>query len=114
MPDKYHALAQYRFCLCFENELDTPGYITEKLFDCFFCGTVPIYLGASNIEDYVPKDCFIDMHEFADFGALRKRLESFDAREFRAAQEPGLALIASDSFRAWTPEGAFAEMVDNL
>ena len=53
VPDKYHALAQYRFCLCFENELDTPGYITEKLFDCFFCGTVPIYLGASNIEDYV-------------------------------------------------------------
>lgn len=30
---------------CFENVRDLPGYITEKIFDCFFAEYIPIYWG---------------------------------------------------------------------
>jgi len=58
----------YRFSLCFENTLDSPGYITEKIFDSFFAGCIPIYLGGKNlIENYIPKNTFIDYQNFSDF-----------------------------------------------
>ena len=55
---------KYRFAICFENAVDIAGYITEKLFDCFFSGCIPIYLGAKNIEAYIPSDCFINYRNF--------------------------------------------------
>ena len=45
--------------------------MTEKLFDCFFSGTVPVYWGAPDVFDWVPADCFIDMRQFTDFAQLR-------------------------------------------
>lgn len=43
--DKRAYLRDYRFNLCPENS-DAPGYVTEKLFDSFHSGTVPVYWGA--------------------------------------------------------------------
>jgi alpha(1,3/1,4) fucosyltransferase len=57
-------LKKYRFSICFENIYNLPGYITEKIFDSFFAGCVPIYLGAGNINKYIPENCFIDMRKF--------------------------------------------------
>lgn len=62
---KIETLQQYKFCFCFENSLNLKGYVTEKIFDCFAAGTVPIYQGASNIELYIPKNCYIDRRDFA-------------------------------------------------
>jgi hypothetical protein len=67
---KIPVLQKYRFNICYENIKDMPGYITEKIFDCFFALTVPIYLGAKNIEDYIPKTCYIDMKDFATYEEL--------------------------------------------
>lgn len=36
-----------RVNICPEN-LDTPGYVTEKLFDAFLAGTIPVYHGSVN------------------------------------------------------------------
>lgn len=70
VEDKIETIKQFRFSICFENIRGKKGYITEKIFDCFAAGVVPVYLGASNIEDYVPKDCFIDMRDYPSFEAL--------------------------------------------
>lgn len=114
VTDKYETLAKYRFCLCFENQTNRPGFITEKLFDCLFCGTVPIYLGAPNIEEYVPSECYIPMNEIGDFGALQDRMESMEPEEFGVIQDAGQKFIRSDKFRPWSPEGVFGEMVERL
>lgn len=47
---KYTALIDYKFSVCIENSFEM-GYISEKLYDCFMCNTVPIYCGAPNIFD---------------------------------------------------------------
>ncbi|MDD6449706.1 MAG: glycosyltransferase family 10 [Lachnospiraceae bacterium] len=43
--DKAAYLAQFRFNICPEN-MDAPFYVTEKIFDAFAGGAIPIYGGA--------------------------------------------------------------------
>lgn len=48
--DKIKLLNNCKFTICAENE-DTPDYVTEKLFEAFLGGCIPIYAGgASNPE----------------------------------------------------------------
>lgn len=61
---KAETLSNYKFSICFENAQMIPGYITEKIFDCFFAGCIPIYWGASNINEHIPENCFIDYRQF--------------------------------------------------
>jgi hypothetical protein len=44
--------SKYKFIICFENS-NTDGYVTEKIFNVFLSGSIPIYDGAPNIKDYV-------------------------------------------------------------
>jgi len=62
--EKLNVLNQYRFCICFENSYIN-GYITEKIFSCFAAGCIPVYIGAPNVVNYIPKDCFIDYRDFS-------------------------------------------------
>ena len=73
---------RYKFALCFENVRDVPGYITEKIFDCFFAGCVPIYWGASNISNYIPDSCFIDYTKFDSIEDLYEFLANMDSRSY--------------------------------
>ncbi|WP_395002542.1 glycosyltransferase family 10 domain-containing protein [uncultured Helicobacter sp.] len=41
-------LQQYRFHICFENS-SYPGYLTEKLFDAYAAGCIPIYWGDTSL-----------------------------------------------------------------
>lgn len=50
---KIEIMRRYLFHLAFENQ-NTDDYITEKLWHTFQSGTIPIYLGASNIRDHLP------------------------------------------------------------
>ena len=50
---KVDGLAPYQYSICIENTCSR-NYFTEKITDCFICGTVPIYFGCPNIEDYFP------------------------------------------------------------
>ena len=60
---KLEILSRYHYSLCYEN---TPvqGFITEKIFDCFYAGTVPVYLGAPDIDKWIPSSCYIDARRF--------------------------------------------------
>lgn len=70
VESKFQVLPQYRFALCFENAQMIKGYITEKIFDCFSSGTIPIYWGAPDIADHIPENCYIDFRKFANFESL--------------------------------------------
>jgi len=60
IKSKHKTMQDYRFCLAFENACSDNGYISEKIFDSMFNGCVPIYAGATNIEEVVPKNTFIN------------------------------------------------------
>ncbi|MCV2401637.1 glycosyltransferase family 10 [Marinomonas sp. C2222] len=73
---KREVLEQYKFAICFENARDIPGYITEKIFDCFFSGCIPIYWGANNIEEHIPSNCFIDFNQFESLNEMYCHISS--------------------------------------
>lgn len=75
-------LEKYKFSICYENAKDVEGYITEKIFDCFFAGCVPIYWGANNITEHIPKDCFIDKREFDTYEELYHYIKNMSDEEY--------------------------------
>lgn len=114
VDDKYLILTKYKFCICFENESNVPGYITEKIFDCFFTGSVPIYYGASNITQYVPKGCFIDFTKFKNFEELADALLSMKKREWESYHFAGQRYLRTEQFKQWRPEEVFSPVVRTL
>ena len=55
---KLQTIAAYHFCLAFENSI-APDYVTEKIYDCLLTGVVPVYLGAPNVDEFVPAGSYI-------------------------------------------------------
>jgi len=107
---KRDVLSRARFSLAYENVRDVPGYITEKIFDCFFAGCVPVYRGAGNVTDYIPADCFIDRRDFADTGEVYRRLKAMGEAEFVTYQENIVRFLGSEQARAFS-SARFAETI---
>jgi hypothetical protein len=61
-PELIQIYSKYKFIICFENS-KTPGYVTEKIFNVFLSGSIPIYDGAPNITNYIVPGSFIQYDE---------------------------------------------------
>lgn len=77
---KSELLRKYKFSLCFENSISR-SYLSEKLFDCFINRVIPVYLGAFNISELIPKECFIDYRDFKSDKDLAVYLKSIDVNK---------------------------------
>ncbi|MCR4303904.1 MAG: glycosyltransferase family 10 [Gallionella sp.] len=86
--NKLETISGYRFSICFENTAFA-GYVTEKIVDCFVAGTVPLYLGAPDIETIVPAESFIDMRKFGSFEQLDAYINSMNEDEAIKMVEAG-------------------------
>ena len=107
---KSDVLMRTRFAICYENVRDLPGYITEKIFDCFFSGCVPVYWGARNITEHIPADCFVDRRNFRDTGEVYAYLKAMTEKEFKDYQQRIAAFLQSDAAYPFSSE-FFAETV---
>jgi len=110
VKSKYETLSRYRFALCFEN-MAMPGYITEKIFDCFFVGTIPIYLGAPDVGEYIPKSCFIDMRDFGSYAELHTYLSNLSDKDISSFRVAARQYLSSEHYRPFTKE-RFAEQFE--
>ena len=102
---KFEAYGQAKFGICYENTKDLPNYITEKIFDCMIEGCVPVYWGANNVLDFIPKDCFIDRRDFASTRDLHDFLASISESvysQFQANMACFLSGTQIEAFRAET------------
>jgi hypothetical protein len=83
---KHQIISRYKFTLAFENAISR-DYVTEKFFDPLLAGSVPVYLGAPNVEEFAPGDhCFIDASHFDSPRALARYLMALDADSNAYAQ----------------------------
>lgn len=46
--NKLYFMSPYKFMIAYENS-SFPGYVTEKVYECFFTNTIPIYWGSVEI-----------------------------------------------------------------
>lgn len=99
---KAEVYKQHRFALCFENMTGIDGYVTEKIFDCFRSGIVPIYWGAEDITDYVPPETFVDYRKFGSPESLHGYIRSIDRTEYMEYVNAAKQFLASDP-NALTP-----------
>lgn len=111
--DKHETLANYRFALCLENTR-FPGYISEKLFDCFFTGTIPVYLGAPDIDEYVPEEAYVRVESFQDHDDLLANLRSMDGERAEQALAAARDFLASLAFERFTEEHFVTTMMDAI
>ena len=82
VESKFQILQNYKFSICFENVKDVAGYITEKIFDSMSAGSVPIYLGANNIQDHIPKRCFINYRRFNSIFQMHEYLTTMESGRY--------------------------------
>lgn len=103
VDSKFETLAGYTFALTYENQV-LDGWINEKLFDAMLAGTVPIYLGAPDITDWVPPETFVDMRDFSGYAELRDFLHSLGPAEIDAYREAARAFLRSERFAPFRKE----------
>ncbi|GLU09264.1 hypothetical protein SLE2022_261330 [Rubroshorea leprosula] len=73
--DKVEALRRYKFSLAFENS-NEEDYVTEKFFQSLVAGSIPVVVGAPNIEDFAPyPGSILHIRELADVPSVVKRMK---------------------------------------
>lgn len=101
---KLKLISRYRYCLALENTIE-PDYVTEKFFQPLLSGSVPVYRGAPDVEDYAPGDhCYIDAQRFESPKALADYLAHL-------SRNP----VEYDAYFAWRQKPlrpAFVNMLD--
>ena len=89
--------SMYDFAVCFENQ-DATGYITEKIFDCLMSGCIPIYKGAPDISQYIPRSCYIDFSNFESYDALHEFLMAMPEVEKKRYRQSAYEFIQGDQY----------------
>lgn len=83
---KLETIARYKFTIAFENAI-SQDYVTEKFYDPLIAGSVPVYLGAPNVEDFAPGErCYINASHWVDPESLAHHLVALsgDAERYRS------------------------------
>jgi len=71
---KLDIISTYPFYFAFENS-NSVDYVSEKMFDGLIVGTVPVYLGAPNVDDYLPGNkCIINASDYGNAADLAQHL----------------------------------------
>jgi len=95
-PDKEHCeqrwfdwwtnrCASRPFKLVAENTVE-PWYITEKLWDAFVEGSIPVYFGPKEVKELVPPDSVLYAGDYESPEALADALMSFSKEDFERAR----------------------------
>lgn len=77
VPDKAEVAKDYRFVLCFENDV-YPGYVTEKPFEAWATGAIPLWRG-SDSAGYINGAAIINAAEFPDLATFADAVSAVDS-----------------------------------
>ena len=111
--EKMAVLENYRFNVCLEN-VAYPGYVTEKIIDCFRAGTIPLYLGAPDIVDFVPADAYIDLSQHRDLPKLARWLANATAAECAPYLAAGQRFLASEAGHRFSHQYFAKRLFDHI
>lgn len=87
VDDKRNILSRYKFSICFENMDNKLGFVTEKIFDSMCSGCIPIYLGATNIQELIPSNCYIDARLFSSYDLLLNHIQNITKQDYNNYQK---------------------------
>lgn len=102
LGSKLDLLGRYKFNIAYENCDNDVGYISEKIFDAFLSGSVPVYLGNQRIEEWVPPASFVDARGFPprQIGNFLKGISQEKWNDMREAGDKFMSNAAQKYFGA--------------
>lgn len=112
--DKRSVMRRSKFAYCYENTRGPDNYITEKIFDSFLSGCVPVYWGADNVLKYIPADCFVDRQNFKDTASVHEFLLSILPENYARYQSNILNFLESDTARIFDVEYFVAHVSEQV
>lgn len=102
--NKVEALKRYKFSLAFENS-NEEDYVTEKFFQSLVAGSIPVVVGAPNIQDFAPAPgSILHIKELKDIESVAKTMKHL-------AEDP----VAYNESLRWKydgPSDSFKALVD--
>lgn len=101
VASKGDALSPYRFSLVIENT-SFDGYISEKLYDCWFAGTIPVYLGAPDVSARLPQGSYVDVRDYTGMDELEAALRTMPPTEAKERRAIAAAFVQSHQFAPFT------------
>ena len=81
----YEYYKNYMFCIIIENTT-ADGYVSEKIYDAFIAGCIPIYYGNNNNQVGIPENMYIDLKKFEtskDLALYIENLSNEDIVKFK-------------------------------
>jgi hypothetical protein len=103
-------LSQYKMALVVENE---PTYLSEKLFNSLFAGTIPIYFGADLSKYSLPNNIFVDL-KWIGIDKLGDVLSKFDLQKELEHRENIRSFICSSSTNYWRIESGIMRLAKQI
>lgn len=77
VQSKLEGLTDYRYSLAIENSV-VDSYWTEKLLDCFYCRTMPIYWGTKTVSEFFDSRGIIFLENAVDLARILPTLSEAD------------------------------------
>lgn len=108
VPEKWDAIAPYRFHLAIENQ-SAYGVFTEKLYDAFLGLSHPIYYGAPDIDRYFPGGSVTSIN-IADFTGSVEIIKSTLAAGLDSGQRVALTQARDSVLTTWNLFHRLAEL----
>jgi hypothetical protein len=101
-------IGNYRYYFAFENHASDSGLISERVWDALWGDTVPVYIGNKNIDQFIPRECFVDASKFNDPREMLDWLCQTSKETWSNYREAGRQFIRSRAIEKFMPE-SFAE-----
>ena len=111
---KMDALKNHKFTICYENMTNQRGYVSEKIIEAFAGGCVPVYLGATNIEDYVPRESFIDFRKFHSYQELYDFMKSVDRNSYQAYLDAAQGFLQGPQSQRFHSKNIVKDVMDRV
>lgn len=77
IADKFEFDSRHKFSICCENAAQ-PGYTTEKLYQAFAAGTIPIYWGDPKVCDIFNEKAFINIASYKNLEDVIEVVKNID------------------------------------
>lgn len=105
-PDKRQTLEKYRVSLVIEN---SPEFLTEKLFDSLFAGTIPVYVGPQLTDYNIPTSIAIQAE--ASLEGVRDGISRALALDYATWNRTASSwLQESDVVSEWSAKAVYQEI----
>ena len=113
VKDKVKTASFFKYEFCCENAKNN-GRLSERIFQSFFSGTVPIYIGDKTVKKYIPKNCYIDFWKFQNIDDCYKYIVNISDKKYKIYLKNISAFLRSDKYYQHTVDWNVENLINSI